>query len=57
MDWRPEGTAVEQYIWLLFLSILVFLLLRNSEGTKNIINSLSYFAAQTATTAQGRYSQ
>ncbi len=31
-----------QYLWLAFLLILVFLLVRNSEGVKNAVNSLSH---------------
>jgi len=32
---------MSQYLWLVFLLILVFLLVRNSEGFKQAINSLS----------------
>jgi hypothetical protein len=43
-----------QYLWLVFLLILIFLLVRNSEGVKNTVNALGSANVHTITALQGR---
>lgn len=44
---------MEQYIWLVFLLILVFLLVRNADGVKNTVNALSHGQSAAIVALQG----
>lgn len=45
---------MSQYLWLVFLLILAFLLIRNAEQAKRIINSLSSANVGAIMALQGR---
>lgn len=45
---------MERYLWLVFLLILVFLLVRNAQGVKQVVNSLSAANTSAISALQGR---
>ncbi len=42
-----------QYLWLVFLLIMIILLVRNSEGVKAVVNSLGSANVNTIRALQG----
>lgn len=44
---------MENYLWLVFLLIVVFLLVKNSSSTGNLINSLSHGQSAAIVALQG----